>query len=119
MLTRCHACQACFRVRAEHLSAAGGYVTCGACDHVFNAVDALVEDAAPPAVNVAVSEVADKNEVATESATQASTQIPASAPPSPASSATDSKPAVDFAPAFLQQKKTFTKVVSEIGRAHV
>ncbi|MGR8922080.1 MAG: MJ0042-type zinc finger domain-containing protein, partial [Gammaproteobacteria bacterium] len=43
MLTRCPSCQSWFRVRAEHLSAAGGRVTCGACDAVFNALDTLVE----------------------------------------------------------------------------
>lgn len=48
MLTRCPTCQAWFRVRAEHLSAASGYVTCGQCDAVFNALETLVEDRVPP-----------------------------------------------------------------------
>ena len=48
MLTRCPRCRAWFRVRAEHLSAAGGYVTCGDCDAVFSALDTLIEETAPP-----------------------------------------------------------------------
>ncbi len=48
MLTRCPTCQSWFRVRAEHLSAASGYVTCGQCDAVFNALATLVEESAPP-----------------------------------------------------------------------
>ena len=48
MLTRCPACAVWFRVRAEHLSAAAGYVTCGECDTVFNALATLVEEAPAP-----------------------------------------------------------------------
>ncbi|MCP5200586.1 MAG: zinc-ribbon domain-containing protein [Gammaproteobacteria bacterium] len=48
MLTRCPSCGAWFRVRAEHLSVANGFVTCGACEHVFNALASLVEEAVAP-----------------------------------------------------------------------
>ncbi|MGE0859052.1 MAG: zinc-ribbon and DUF3426 domain-containing protein [Gammaproteobacteria bacterium] len=52
MLTRCPQCFAWFRLRAEHLSLAKGLVTCGRCEHVFNALESLVEEApaapAPP-----------------------------------------------------------------------
>jgi len=48
VLTRCPACAVWFRVRAEHLSVAAGYVTCGACDTVFNALASLVEEAPSP-----------------------------------------------------------------------
>lgn len=44
MITRCPQCHAWFRVRAEHLSAAGGFVTCGDCDAVFNALLTLVDE---------------------------------------------------------------------------
>lgn len=50
MLTRCPSCEAWFRVRAEHLSAANGFVTCGACEQVFNALSTLTEEAAAPPV---------------------------------------------------------------------
>lgn len=45
MLTRCPQCFAWFRVRAEQLSVANGLVTCGRCEHVFNALASLIEDA--------------------------------------------------------------------------
>ncbi len=50
MLTRCSSCHAWFKVRAEHLSAASGFVTCGNCDTVFNALATLVEDDVPPPI---------------------------------------------------------------------
>ena len=46
MLTRCPQCFAWFRVRAEHLSLANGLVTCGRCEHVFNALASLIEESA-------------------------------------------------------------------------
>ncbi len=46
MLTRCPQCFAWFRVRAEQLSVANGLVTCGRCEHVFNALASLIEEAA-------------------------------------------------------------------------
>lgn len=46
MLTRCAQCFAWFRVRAEQLSVANGLVTCGRCEHVFNALASLIEEAA-------------------------------------------------------------------------
>ncbi|MBX9608283.1 MAG: zinc-ribbon and DUF3426 domain-containing protein [Gammaproteobacteria bacterium] len=58
MLTRCPQCFAWFRVRAEHLSLAKGLVTCGRCEHVFNALESLIEEApappAPPRIETAV-----------------------------------------------------------------
>lgn len=58
MITRCPECHAWFRLRAEHLSVANGFVTCGDCDAVFNALTTLIDEtasveaplAAPPAV---------------------------------------------------------------------
>ena len=46
MITRCPECHAWFRVRAEHLSIANGFVTCGDCDAVFNALATLIEETA-------------------------------------------------------------------------
>jgi len=43
MLTRCPACETHFRVTAEQLRARSGRVRCGQCQHVFNALDSLIE----------------------------------------------------------------------------
>jgi predicted Zn finger-like uncharacterized protein len=45
MLTRCPACSTTFRVTPEQLKARSGRVRCGRCDHRFNALDALQEEA--------------------------------------------------------------------------
>lgn len=47
MYTRCPACLTQFRVRAEHLSAAGGRVRCGACGQAFDAVGRLSDQPMP------------------------------------------------------------------------
>ena len=44
MLTRCPACETHFRVTAEQLKARAGRVRCGECQHVFNALDSLIEE---------------------------------------------------------------------------
>ena len=44
MLTRCPACETHFRVTAEQLKARSGRVRCGECQHVFNALDSLIEE---------------------------------------------------------------------------
>lgn len=44
MLTRCPACETNFRVTTEQLKARSGRVRCGQCQHVFNALDGLVEE---------------------------------------------------------------------------
>ena len=41
-------CHAWFRVTAEHLREANGFVTCGECDAVFNALTTLIEETASP-----------------------------------------------------------------------
>ena len=73
MLTRCPQCVAWFRVRAEQLSVANGLVTCGRCEHVFNALASLIEEAAvrssplPPRVE----------DLTTDRAAQTTDQAPA------------------------------------------
>jgi predicted Zn finger-like uncharacterized protein len=44
MLTRCPACATHFRVTPEQLKARSGRVRCGECQHVFNALDTLIEE---------------------------------------------------------------------------
>lgn len=58
MLTRCPDCATHFRVTAEQLKARSGRVRCGECQHVFNALDSLIEEptvvlVAPPAAESA------------------------------------------------------------------
>jgi predicted Zn finger-like uncharacterized protein len=52
MLSRCPNCNTTFRVTSEQLKARLGQVRCGACQQIFNALDALVDalpDTKPPA----------------------------------------------------------------------
>jgi predicted Zn finger-like uncharacterized protein len=44
MLTRCPACATHFRITPAQLKARAGSVRCGACQHVFNALDSLIEE---------------------------------------------------------------------------
>jgi predicted Zn finger-like uncharacterized protein len=46
MLTRCPACATHFRVTPDQLKLRAGRVRCGECQHVFNALDTLIEE--PP-----------------------------------------------------------------------
>ena len=47
MLTRCPACETHFRVTTEQLKARSGRVRCGECQHVFSALDSLIEEPVP------------------------------------------------------------------------
>ena len=47
-VTRCPHCKTSFRIRDEHLKAAGGSVRCGSCLAVFKALDNLVTSQQPP-----------------------------------------------------------------------
>jgi len=49
MLTRCPACDTTFRITPEQLKARQGRVRCGHCQHVFNALDTLIEEVVPAA----------------------------------------------------------------------
>ena len=55
MLTRCPGCSTTFRVTPEQVKARQGKVRCGRCQHVFDAIESLVEAAVlQPAVAAAV-----------------------------------------------------------------
>ena len=58
MFVRCPDCLTQFRVRAWHLTAAGGRVRCGACGHAFDAVSRLSDEprAVAPETETAGSE---------------------------------------------------------------
>ena len=79
MLTRCAQCFAWFRVRAEQLSVANGLVTCGRCEHVFNALASLIEEAAATPSPV-LPRIED---LTTDTAAQTTDEVPAvaEAPP--------------------------------------
>lgn len=108
MITRCSHCGAWFRVYAEQLAAAGGHVTCGECDGVFNALPTLVEEnplapaalhesdaSAPPAsTNTAAPE-----DAGSEPESVAATPAPAPAP-APPPAATES---ANLTPSAVQQ----------------
>lgn len=84
MKTRCPSCQTTFRVTPEQLKARAGKVRCGQCQAVFNALDALLDEAAggaPPQ---------------------------AEAPPAPisvASSAAETRTAADVAPETADRRE--------------
>lgn len=46
MLTLCPHCKIVFRVQVQTLATARGFVECGACDRIFNALDLLVDEVA-------------------------------------------------------------------------
>ena len=46
MLTQCPQCAAVFRLKAEHLRAARGFVACGECNHVFDVLQRIVDEPA-------------------------------------------------------------------------
>lgn len=44
MLTRCPACETTFRITPEQLKVRQGRVRCGSCQHIFNALDTLIDE---------------------------------------------------------------------------
>lgn len=68
MITHCPSCQTHFRVHAEQLAARAGQVRCGKCGRVFDALEYLVEELAPPRERSAVQESTDKRAAAAEPA---------------------------------------------------
>lgn len=93
MLTRCLSCNAWFRVRAEHLSVAGGQVTCGQCNAVFNALETLIEEGTTPPVLTPVTPPPGAAPVpADDSDTTVPNAIVASVPGADAAPAADEDP---------------------------
>ena len=86
MLTRCPACETHFRVTAEQLKARAGRVRCGECQHLFNALDSLIEESMavaaplasePPPTSLAITLVDMEQDVAASSeATTAEVAVP-------------------------------------------
>lgn len=81
MLTRCPACNTWFRIRPEHLQAAGGEVQCGRCFTRFNALENLAEGSeVPPAAEAAREQSRIEAAVAAKS-TESDAGAPAGAEP--------------------------------------
>lgn len=78
MLTRCPSCETHFRVTAEQLKVRAGRVRCGACQHVFNALDSLIEE--PTVVVVAAPASAAPPEELAPAEAEAGTRLPPQAP---------------------------------------
>ncbi len=102
MLTRCPACETHFRVTAEQLKARSGRVRCGECQHIFNALDSLIEEpmlVIAPAVaespqSLAPSMATAEAEPAEHPETETDAVSPApSFPPAPAKDQQDDTPA--------------------------
>src|ERR1700712_4775131 len=92
LATRCLACGTIFRVVQDQLKVSEGWVRCGRCDEVFNALDGLFDldreapprwtaPPAPSAVDTADDIVIDTPASTPHAPTQA--QAPAPAPMSP------------------------------------
>ncbi len=86
MLTRCPSCATHFRVTAEQLKLRAGRVRCGECQHVFNALDTLIEEPAlviashPPSAREPEPAPAGDQEIAVPPApTLESADVPAAA----------------------------------------
>jgi predicted Zn finger-like uncharacterized protein len=59
MKTRCPDCQTVFRVTPEQIKARAGRVRCGYCQAVFDALDALVDEATPGLAAIPTDPVVD------------------------------------------------------------
>ncbi|MBU1645416.1 MAG: DUF3426 domain-containing protein [Gammaproteobacteria bacterium] len=88
MLTRCPNCVTTFRVTPEQLKARQGRVRCGQCEQVFNALETLVEEAAPAAVVVTEVAVAAAEPTIESPEIEATPFAPPEPPPTPAAEIT-------------------------------
>ena len=97
MLTRCPACETAFRVTPEQLKARQGKVRCGECQHVFNALETLVEEStiviSPPANAVDASAPSVTKDADTETAVPPAPSLEGSSEPPP-----ETAPAKDAEP---------------------
>lgn len=80
MLTRCPGCSTTFRVTPEQVKARQGKVRCGRCQHVFDAIESLVEAAViPPTVATGATVPAPAPVVAPPPPPEAAEALPAPA----------------------------------------
>lgn len=106
MLTLCPACAATFRVTSEQLKAKQGTVRCGQCQHVFNALDTLLDEAGlaikeapvpPPESMVAeAASSVSSNESLGEPLDELQPQTPAASDTSPPVPVESTDPIIDY-----------------------
>ena len=72
MITQCPSCHTHFRVHAEQLARRAGQVRCGKCYRIFDALEYLVEETAPPRKSAEVRE--DNADLATADAAEQALQ---------------------------------------------
>jgi predicted Zn finger-like uncharacterized protein len=89
LATRCSACGTSFRVVQDQLKVSGGWVRCGRCNEVFNALDALYEiDTQPGSTAVETARQAVQSaQAASRAARPAAAAAAATASPPPGSPA--------------------------------
>ena len=91
LATRCNACGTMFRVVQDQLRVSEGWVRCGRCDVVFNALDALIDLEAEAAAAAAEEAAADADLIETIAADEDSLREPERLPsPQAAPSVADS-----------------------------
>lgn len=110
MLTRCPACATHFRVTPDQLKLRSGRVRCGECQHVFNALDTLIEEppiviasapaAEPPPPTASTLTTAEPGQAAEIAVAPAPTLDPIPAPDENAPDATSSEMAAPDASEF-------------------
>ncbi|MSR14901.1 MAG: DUF3426 domain-containing protein [Gammaproteobacteria bacterium] len=78
MLTQCPQCGTVYRLYAEQLSVARGFVTCAACECIFDALARLADEAAPaPPASVMSVEQTLESSVASAVASRSLANVPA------------------------------------------
>ena len=122
LATRCSACGTMFRVVQDQLRVSEGWVRCGRCDTVFNAMEVLVDldaEAAAAGADAAPSDDAfyGRTELDTEDGPHAAVDPPAFERPAPAPQALHDEPAWDAA-ATAESARDWPPALPEAPAAH-
>lgn len=107
MLTRCPGCSTTFRVTPEQVKVRQGKVRCGRCQHVFDAIEALVEAAIAPATATTPTPIPDAAPAV------APAPAPSTAPLTESAAATDAEPKI--APASTAADSTPPSPAGPVG----
>lgn len=99
LATRCTACGTSFRVVQDQLKVSGGWVRCGRCNEIFNAIEGLYEIGSPLAGAERRATVPTPIEAATPTAASPPPAAPAPVPAPATASALAPAPAAAAAPA--------------------
>lgn len=103
MLTQCAQCSTVYRIHAPQLAAAHGFVTCGECNAVFNALNHLADE--PPVATHAGSATDPVLAALTEGAVEIRIEMPAEVRRAPAAhpAATEAAFDLDDVPEVLRE----------------